>query len=143
MSAAARAAQLPLRYSCAVSSSPNPGCISICSRGRLPPNQGDRKAVNVRWRARSMLYWPRTMAEPMPAFDPRLTPWRGGTAANHLEGKGNATRFVEGRIMEGIAPQAPLRPEPRAKPAPATRGLKGERAMVSHHPAPGLAVGPP
>src|SRR5262249_6313839 len=123
MSAAARAAPLPRRYSCAGSSPPNPGCISICSRGRLPPNQVDRKVVNVRWRARSMLYWPRTMAELMPAFDPRLTPWRGDVAANHLEGKGNATRFVERRIMEGGAPQAPPPPRPRPHAAPPTHAL--------------------
>src|SRR5215467_7434851 len=72
------------------------------------------------------------MAEPMPAFDPRLTPWRGDVAANHLEGKVNATRFVEGRIMEVIAPQAPLRREPRPNAALDTEALKGDRVMVYH-----------
>src|SRR5215467_2509777 len=81
------------------------------------------------------------MAEPMPAFDPRLTPWRGDVAANHLEGKVNATRFVEGRIMEVIAPQAPLRREPRPNAALDTEALKGERVMVYHTHAEGWALG--
>jgi len=81
------------------------------------------------------------MAEPMLAFDPRLTPWRGDIAANHLEGKVNATRFVEGRIMEVIAPQAPLRREPRPNAALDTEALKGERVMVYHTHAEGWALG--
>jgi len=88
-----------------------------------------------------MLYWPRPMAELMPAFDPRLTPWRGDVAANHLEGKVNATRFVEGRIMEVVAPQAPLRREPRPNAALDTEALKGERVMVYHTHAEGWALG--
>ena len=52
----------------------------------------------------------------MPAFDPRVTPARPDLAAKHLEGKVTAARFVGGRVMEVIAPQAPLRSEPRPLP---------------------------
>jgi cell wall-associated NlpC family hydrolase len=70
------------------------------------------------------------MAEvPLP-FDPRTTPWRDDLAAKHLQGKVKAARFVEGRAMEVIAPQAPLRQEPRPDAPLATEVLKGERVTV-------------
>ncbi len=53
------------------------------------------------------------MPETLPAFDPRLTPFRDGVAAKYLEGKLKAGRFVDGRVMEVVAPAAPLRREPR------------------------------
>ena len=70
------------------------------------------------------------MAEPMPAFDRRVTPWRAEVAAKYLEGKVKAARFVEGRRMEVIAPQASLRREPRPDAPLATEALKGERVTV-------------
>src|SRR5690349_10868557 len=129
MSAAVRPAPLPLRCSCASLSMRNPGCTSICSPGRRPPNRAGRKAVNARWRALSMLCWRHAMAEMKPVFDPRVTPWRAEVAAKHLEGKVKAARFVDGRVMEVLAPQAPLRRQPRPDAPLDTEALKGERVM--------------
>ena len=81
------------------------------------------------------------MAEPMPSFDRRLTPWRADVAAKHLEGKVKAARFVEGRAMEVIAPQAPLRREPRPDALLDTEALKGERVTVYDTNAEGWAWG--
>jgi cell wall-associated NlpC family hydrolase len=64
------------------------------------------------------------------ASDPRLTPARGDLAARHLEGKVKAARFAEGRMMEVIAPQAPLRREPRPDAPLDTEALKGERVTI-------------
>ena len=64
------------------------------------------------------------------AFDPRVTPAREDVAAKYLEGKVKAARFVEGRAMEVIAPQAPLRREPRPDAPLDTEALKGERVTV-------------
>jgi cell wall-associated NlpC family hydrolase len=66
----------------------------------------------------------------MPAFDPRLTPARGDFAAKHLEGKVAAARFVEGRVLEVVAPVAPLRREPRPDAALDTEALRGERVTI-------------
>jgi cell wall-associated NlpC family hydrolase len=63
-------------------------------------------------------------------FDARTTPWRENLAAKHLEGKVKAARFVAGRAMEVIAPEAPLRREPRPDAPLATEALKGERVTV-------------
>jgi len=70
------------------------------------------------------------MAEIKPALDPRVTPWRADLAAKHLQGKVKASRFVEGRVMEVVAPQAPLRREPRPDAPLDTEALKGERVTV-------------
>ncbi|MGO8924285.1 MAG: NlpC/P60 family protein [Xanthobacteraceae bacterium] len=77
----------------------------------------------------------------MPALDRRLTPWRADVAAKHLEGKVKAARFVEGRAMEVIAPQAPLRREPRPDAPLDTEALKGERVTVYDANAEGWAWG--
>jgi cell wall-associated NlpC family hydrolase len=66
----------------------------------------------------------------MPAYDPRLTPARAEIAAKHLEGKVAAARFVEGRVMEVVGPQAPLRRAPRPDAPLETEALKGERVTV-------------
>jgi cell wall-associated NlpC family hydrolase len=66
----------------------------------------------------------------MPNFDPRLTPARADLAAKHLQGKVPAARFVEGRVLEVIAPIAPLRREPRPDAPLDTEALKGERVTV-------------
>ena len=59
-----------------------------------------------------------------------MTPAREDIAAKYLEGKVKAARFVEGWAMEVIAPQAPLRREPRPDARLDTEALKGERVTV-------------
>ncbi len=63
-------------------------------------------------------------------FDPRVTPFRADLAAKFLEGKVPARRYVEGRDFEVIAPQAPLRHEPRPDAPLLTEALKGERVTI-------------
>jgi cell wall-associated NlpC family hydrolase len=77
----------------------------------------------------------------LPAFDPRVTPFRDGVAAKYLEGKLKAGRFVEGREMEVVAPQAPLRHEPRPDAALDSEALKGERVAIYDTNAEGWAWG--
>ncbi|HEX3504939.1 MAG TPA: NlpC/P60 family protein [Xanthobacteraceae bacterium] len=77
----------------------------------------------------------------MAAFDPRLTPARADLAAKHLEGKITAARFVEGRVMEVIEPQAPLRREPRPDVPLDTEALKGERVTIYDSNAEGFSWG--
>jgi cell wall-associated NlpC family hydrolase len=74
-------------------------------------------------------------------FDPRTTPWREDLAAKHLEGKVKAARFVEGRAFEVVAPQAPLRREPRPDAPLDTEVLKGERATIYEANAEGWSWG--
>jgi cell wall-associated NlpC family hydrolase len=66
----------------------------------------------------------------MPEFDPRLTPARPDLAAKQLEGKVPAARYVEGCVLEVVAPAAPLRREPRPDAALDTEALKGERVTI-------------
>jgi cell wall-associated NlpC family hydrolase len=77
----------------------------------------------------------------MAAFDPRVTPARADLAARHLQGKVAAARFAEGRVMEVIEPQAPLRREPRPDAPLATEALKGERVTIYDTNAEGFAWG--
>jgi cell wall-associated NlpC family hydrolase len=77
----------------------------------------------------------------MSAFDPRVTPARADLAAKHLEGKVAAARYVEGRVLEVIEPQAPLRLEPRPDAPLGTEALKGERVTVYDSNAEGWAWG--
>lgn len=79
------------------------------------------------------------MPKPVPAVDRRVTPWRADVAAKYLEGKVKAARFVEGRAMEVVAPQAPLRREPRPDARLDTEALKGERVTVYDANAEGWA----
>jgi cell wall-associated NlpC family hydrolase len=81
------------------------------------------------------------MPETSPAFDPRVTPFRDGVAAKYLEGKLKAGRFVEGREMEVVAPQAPLRREPRHDAPLDSEALKGERVTIYDTNAEGWAWG--
>jgi Bacterial dipeptidyl-peptidase Sh3 domain/NlpC/P60 family len=60
----------------------------------------------------------------------RLLATRGDIAAKSLEGRVVAKRFVEGVLHEVVAPQAPLRGEPRMDAILDTEALKGERVMV-------------
>ena len=78
----------------------------------------------------------------MPAFDPRVTPARADLAAKSLEGKVTAARFAEGRVMEVIEPQAPLRREPRPDAPLDTEALKGERVTVYDSERRRLFLGP-
>jgi len=77
----------------------------------------------------------------MAAFDPRVTPARTDLAARHLEGKVAARRYVEGRVMEIIAPQAPLRGEPRPDAPLLTEALFGERVTIYDENAEGWSWG--
>ncbi|HZC55736.1 MAG TPA: NlpC/P60 family protein [Xanthobacteraceae bacterium] len=77
----------------------------------------------------------------MGAFDPRVTPARADLAAKELEGKVAAARFVEGRVMEVIEPQAPLRHAPRPDAPLATEALKGERVTIYDVNAEGFSWG--
>jgi cell wall-associated NlpC family hydrolase len=81
------------------------------------------------------------MPETLPAFDPRLTPFRDGVAAKYLEGKLKAGRFVDGHEMEVVAPAAPLRREPRPDAPLDTEALKGERVTIYDTNAQGWAWG--
>jgi cell wall-associated NlpC family hydrolase len=81
------------------------------------------------------------MPETLPAFDPRVTPFRDGVAAKCLEGKLKAGRFVDGREMEVVAPQAPLRHEPRPDAPLDSEALKGERVAIYDTNAEGWAWG--
>ncbi len=66
----------------------------------------------------------------MPGFDPRITPARADLAAQSLAGTIAAAKYVEGRLYEVTAPQAPLRQAPRPDAPLATEALKGERVTV-------------
>ncbi|MGB6758122.1 MAG: NlpC/P60 family protein [Xanthobacteraceae bacterium] len=77
----------------------------------------------------------------MAAFDPRITPARADLAAKHLEGKVSAARFAQGRVMEVIEPQAPLRREPRPDAPLDTEALKGERVTIYDSDAEGYSWG--
>jgi cell wall-associated NlpC family hydrolase len=67
---------------------------------------------------------------PQRAFDPRLTPARQDLAANHLSGTVEARRFVEGRPLEVVAAQAPLREAPSHDAPLLTEALRGERITI-------------
>jgi cell wall-associated NlpC family hydrolase len=77
----------------------------------------------------------------MRAFDPRVTPARADLAAKALEGKVSSRRYVEGRVMEVIEPQAPLRHEPHPEAPLDTEALKGERVTIYDTNAEGWAWG--
>jgi cell wall-associated NlpC family hydrolase len=73
--------------------------------------------------------------------DPRLTPARGDIAAKHLEGKVEATRFVEGETFEIAEALAPLRQAPSGDAELATQALKGERVTIYDRNGEGWAWG--
>ncbi len=77
----------------------------------------------------------------MRALDPRVTPARADLAAKFLEGKVAAQRYVEGRAMEVVEPQAPLRREPRPDAPMSTEALKGERVAIYDMDGEGWAWG--
>jgi hypothetical protein len=63
-------------------------------------------------------------------FDPRTTPARPDLAAQYLEGKVAAARFVAGTELEVRDAQAPLRREPSPDAPLDTEALHGERVTV-------------
>jgi cell wall-associated NlpC family hydrolase len=77
----------------------------------------------------------------MRPFDPRVTPARADLAAKELHGKVKAQRYVEGSVYEVIAPQTPLRSEPRPDALLSTEALRGERVTVYDINAEGWAWG--
>ncbi len=77
----------------------------------------------------------------MRAFDPRVTPARADLAAKELEGRVAAARYVEGRVYEIVAPQAPLRGEPVPDASLLTEALQGERVTIYDTDAEGWAWG--
>jgi cell wall-associated NlpC family hydrolase len=77
----------------------------------------------------------------MRAFDPRVTPARADLAAKALEGQVSAKRYVEGRVMEIVEPQTPLRRAPQHDAWLETEALKGERVTVYDSDAEGWSWG--
>src|ERR1700678_270364 len=73
--------------------------------------------------------------------DPRLTPARPDLAAQHLEGRVTAARFVEGEPFEIADGIAPLRSEPFSNAMLSTQALKGERATIYDRNGEGWAWG--
>lgn len=73
--------------------------------------------------------------------DPRITAARPDLAAEHLEGKVAAARFVAGRAREVIEPTAPVRHAPSPDAALDTEALRGERVTVYESSAEGWAWG--
>ncbi|HEY1746602.1 MAG TPA: NlpC/P60 family protein [Xanthobacteraceae bacterium] len=77
----------------------------------------------------------------MRQFDPRVTPARADLAARELYGKVAAPHYAEGNVYEVIAPQTPLRGEPRPDALLATEALRGDRVTVYDINAEGWAWG--
>jgi cell wall-associated NlpC family hydrolase len=77
----------------------------------------------------------------MHGFDPRVTPARADLAAKELEGKVVAPRYADGSVYEVIAPQTPLRSEPRPDALLSTEALRGERVTIYDVDAEGWAWG--
>jgi cell wall-associated NlpC family hydrolase len=73
--------------------------------------------------------------------DPRLTPARPDLAAQHLEGKVKAARFVTGEEFEIYDALAPLRNEPFSGAELMTQALKGERVTIYDRNDEGFAWG--
>jgi cell wall-associated NlpC family hydrolase len=73
--------------------------------------------------------------------DPRLTPARHDLAAQYLEGRVQAARFVEGEEFEIADGIAPLRGEPFSNATLLTQALKGERATIYERNGEGWAWG--
>jgi hypothetical protein len=73
--------------------------------------------------------------------DPRLTPARDDLAANYLEGKVQAKRFVTGEEFEIMDAIAPLRRAPSSEAELMTQALKGERVTIYDRNGEGWAWG--
>ncbi|MEA2869208.1 MAG: hypothetical protein QOE39_3923 [Bradyrhizobium sp.] len=73
--------------------------------------------------------------------DPRLTPARPDLAAQYLEGKIKAARFVAGEEFEVVDSIAPLRERPSSDALLLTQALKGERVTIYDRNGEGWAWG--
>ena len=73
--------------------------------------------------------------------DPRLTPARPDLAAQYLEGRVEAERYVTGEEFEIYDALAPLRREPFSDAELMTQALKGERVTVYDRNGEGWAWG--
>jgi cell wall-associated NlpC family hydrolase len=73
--------------------------------------------------------------------DPRLTPARPDLAAQYLEGRIKAARFVAGEELDIADGIAPLRSEPFSNAMLSTQALKGERATIYDRNGEGWAWG--
>jgi cell wall-associated NlpC family hydrolase len=73
--------------------------------------------------------------------DPRLTPARPDLAAQYLEGKVKAERFVTGEAFEISDAIVPLRGGPSSDAALLTQALKGERVTIYDRNGEGFAWG--
>ncbi|MEY9756834.1 C40 family peptidase [Bradyrhizobium yuanmingense] len=78
---------------------------------------------------------------PDPGHDPRLTPARGDLAANYLEGKVEAERFVTGEEFEVVEPIASVREQPSSNATLMTEALRGERVTIYDRNGEGWAWG--
>lgn len=74
-------------------------------------------------------------------LDPRLHPYRPDLAAEHLRGKVEAERFVEGTPFEVIDPVADVRRAPAPDAPLETQALMGERVTVYETTEEGWAWG--
>ena len=63
-------------------------------------------------------------------FDPRTTPARPDLAAQHLEGRVTAARFVSGTELEVRDAQAPVRRQPSPEAPLDTEALHGEQVTI-------------
>jgi cell wall-associated NlpC family hydrolase len=77
----------------------------------------------------------------MASLDPRLNPFRPDLAAEHLRGRVEAKRFVEGMPFAVIEPVANLRRAPSHEAALDTQALMGERVTVYEMTEEGWAWG--
>jgi Bacterial dipeptidyl-peptidase Sh3 domain/NlpC/P60 family len=73
--------------------------------------------------------------------DPRLTPARPDLAAQYLEGRIKAARYVAGEEFEIVDSIAPLRAEPSSGAMLLTQALRGERATIYDRNREGWAWG--
>jgi hypothetical protein len=73
--------------------------------------------------------------------DPRVTPARPDLAADYLEGKVEAARFVAGQACEIIDAIAPIRSAPSSDATLATQALKGESITIYDRDGEGWAWG--
>jgi cell wall-associated NlpC family hydrolase len=66
----------------------------------------------------------------MTGYDPRVTAARPDLAAQHLKGRVAASRFVEGKVLEIVDPQTPVRRTASPDALLETEALLGERVTI-------------
>ena len=116
-----------------------PGCMSISTAGRRPPDRESPKAA--RCQAARAIY---------PVVEPALwviasmrvfTPARPDLAARYLEGHVTAARFVDGVAMQVIAPVVPVSDAPSHQAEQISQALFGECVTIYDRDANGWAWG--